>query len=124
MCKVDVNETKAIINAMELRMNRRIDNLHRNFEDKLFRSYNGVSEIISNSMEAHTKELKNMNETNKTEHKQIFDKLEEVQPIINLRNGVISVKSVLLGASAVILALGVIGSGFIWLVKQAIHLMH
>ena len=108
MCTKD--ETKALNNAMELRINRRIDNMKTEF-----------TEVIKLTMGEHTAKLDEIDKNNRTEHKLLFEKIQEVQPFVDLRKGIIGIKSIVLGASAVIIALGVIGSGFIWLVKQAIH---
>lgn len=126
MCSEE--KTRQISRETEKRIVEHLDTMQAMYEDNMYRSHNGVSQSISHSMDAHTKKLEIMsdrieevNKTNKDEHAKIFEHMKKTQPLVDFRNGIISMKSIIIGLATVGVAVATVWGGFTWIINKAVH---
>ena len=119
MCSKE--ETKALNNEMEMRILRRLDALHKQYEDGMFKSHNGVSEIVSNGLKEVYDKIEDVDNVNREEHQKLFDRIEKVQPLVEFKDGLLSLKSVAIGLAAVGIAVATIWQGFKFVISNALH---
>lgn len=63
-------------------------------------------------------ELRRMSDAVEALHKEMVDFKTQTQPIIDVYKGVITLRSVVVGAASIIIAFGVMGTAIIWLAKE------
>lgn len=66
-------------------------------------------------------ELRRLSEAVEKLHEEMVAFKEETKPILDVYNGALTIKTIIVGFASVVLALGAIGAGVIWVVNAVIQ---